>query len=53
MDKDGGRKAIHFIKRLVGILVGLLSLIFLLRAYIKMAKKFIADIVILLKKQNG
>lgn len=48
MDKDGGRKAIHYIKRLVGIFVGLLSLIFLLRAYIKMTKKFIANIVILL-----
>lgn len=48
MNKDGFMRAIHFLKRLIWILVGLISIIFLLKAYIKMVSEFIVHIVILL-----
>ena len=41
-------KTVRFIKSLIWILVGLLIIIFSLRTYIKMVKKFMAGIIILL-----
>ena len=48
MNGDGIMKAVHNIKSIIWILIGLLSIVLLLKAYIKIAAKFIVHIAILL-----
>lgn len=48
MNKHGIIRVIYDMKRLIWILAGALSIILLLRAYVKMVSQFIVHIVILL-----
>ena len=48
MKENGIIRSIHSIKKAIWMLVGLFSIILLLKAYIKMASKFIVHIVTLL-----